>query len=166
MGWLGSTILFFIAAVLGHFILSRLRIPANIVLRFLLVGNILGAGLVWWLYTNYDISAPQMWAGLLVYAFFCELYVFLFTLVISSISANLLINLFLREMTDADMPHQYESSHMVAARLDRLVAADFLEETSDGLKLTKKGVRLVRLFNRMRVFFRHPPSFSTFPTNE
>lgn len=166
MIWLAGTLLLFVAALLGHALLSRMQMPPNIVLRFLLAGSVVGVGLVWWLYDKYGIAAPQMWGGLLLYAFCCELYVFLFTLVISSISANLLINLFLRDMTDADIADLYDSRHMVAARLDRLVSVGLLDESSEGLKLTKKGVQTVRIANRMKRFFRHPPPSSTLPINE
>jgi len=148
---------FFIGAVLCHAALSRMHLPPNIVLRFLLVGSTLGAGLVWWLYDKYGLAAPEMWAGVLIYVFCCELYVFLFTLVISSISANVLINLSFQDMTDHDMSRLYDSRQMVAARLDRLVSVGLLDESLGSLKLTKNGLRLVRFFNRMRAFFRHSP---------
>ena len=161
MPWLVGVMAFFIGAVLGHVALSRMHFPRNIVLRFLLVGSTLGAGLVWWLYEKYGLAAPETWAGVLIYIFCCELYVFLFTLVISSISANVLINLSFRDMTDHDVSRLYDSRHMVAARLDRLVSVGLLDESPSGLKLTEKGRRLVQFFNGMRAFFHHSPSSAT-----
>jgi hypothetical protein len=161
--WLASALLCMIAAVAGHAILCRAPLPPNNVLRFLIVGGLAGGGLVWWLVQSYGVAAPQMWAGLLSYGLLCELYIFLFTLAMSSISANLLANLLRRKMTDDDIGRLYDSRRMVASRLDRLVAVGLLNETSEGLRLTPKGARMVRIFHRLKGFFRHPSPVSGLP---
>lgn len=154
--WLLSTLFFFGLTVLAHAGFSRVQLPLNVVTRLLIVGSILGVGLAWWLLENYGIAEPQTWAGLLTFGFCCELYVFLFTLAMSSVSANLLVNLLQQKMTNSDIDRLYDSRQMVVARLDRLVAVGLLDETSDGMKPTHKGVRMVRIFNQLRIFFRHP----------
>jgi hypothetical protein len=160
MMWLACTIIFGSAAVLGYVGFARVAISMNIVVRFVLVGGLLGIALAWWLTLNYGLFAPQLWAGLLIYALFCELYVFLFGLAVTSISANLLVRLLHGKMTDEDIDRLYGSRGMVAARLDRLVAARLLIATSEGLELASKGARTVRIFGRLRRFFRHPPLVS------
>ena len=143
-------------AVLGNAAFCRAPISLNVVTRFLITGTLVGICLVWWLLNWYGATAPQTFAGTMVYAICCELYIFLFTLAMSSVTANLLANLLRRSMTDADIEQLYDSRHMVAVRLDRLVAAGALHECAAGLRLTTEGTRTVRAFRRLRGLFRHP----------
>jgi hypothetical protein len=145
----------FAGAMVGHAILCRLPVGLNIVFRFVVVGGVIGLVWAWWLYGNFGL-APQFWAGVLVYGLCCELYVFLFTLAISSVSANLLVSLSRRAMTAAELEQLYDSRTMVSARIDRLVGIGLFDETAAGLELTSKGARMVRTFGWLRAFFRHP----------
>jgi hypothetical protein len=156
MMWLSGALLLFAADVLLHAIVCRLPIPLNIVLRFAVVGGAIGIAWIWWLYSTYGIHEPQFWAGVLIYAFCCELYIFLFTLVIGSISANLLVSLSSHQMSTAEIDRHYDSGKMVAARIERLISVGFISETAAGLVITRKGKRTVRIFNLLRGFFRHP----------
>src|SRR3981189_2152975 len=101
--WLVGALLGLVIAVVGNAGLCRARIPLNVVTRFLITGSLVGVCLMWWLVNWYGVAAPQTWAGAMVYAFCCELYIFLFTLAMSSVTANLLTNLLRRNMTDADI---------------------------------------------------------------
>jgi hypothetical protein len=105
-----------------------LPVGLNIVFRFVIVGGVLGLVWTWWLYGNFGL-APQFWAGVLVYGLCCELYVFLFTLAMSSISANLLVSLSRRAMTAAEIEQLYDSRAMVSSRIDRLVAVGLFERS-------------------------------------
>jgi hypothetical protein len=145
----------FAGAVVAHAIICRLPVGLNIVFRFVIVGGVLGLAWTWWLYGTFGL-APGFWAGVLVYGLCCELYVFLFTLAMSSISANLLVSLSRRAMTAAEIERLYDSRAMVASRIDRLIAVGLFEETAAGLALTAKGTRMVLTFGRLRAFFRHP----------
>jgi hypothetical protein len=127
-------------------------------MRFLITGGLVGAFLVWWLVGRYGIAAPQTWAAALLYAFCCELYIFLFTFAMSSITANLVARLSRCDMTDMDIEQLYDSRHMVATRLDRLIAVGLVTEHTGELRLTAEGRRMVRTFRRLRRFFRHPQS--------
>ncbi|WP_454645548.1 hypothetical protein [Bradyrhizobium liaoningense] len=151
-----GTLIVFASAMVAHAIICRLPVGLNIVFRFVIVGGILGLVWTWWLYDNFGL-APPFWAGVLVYGLYCELYVFLFTFAMSSISANLLVSLSRRAMTAAEIEQLYDSRAMVSSRIDRLVAVGLFDETPAGLELTAKGVRTVRTFGRLRAFFRHPP---------
>jgi hypothetical protein len=163
--WLACAILFGFGAVVGYMGLARVAMAINIVLRFVLAGGLLGFALTWWLAVNYGLFAPELWAGVLIYLLFCELYIFFFGLAVTSISANLLVRLLHGKMTDEDIDRLYGSRAMVAARLDRLVATRLLTATAEGLKLAPKGERTVRIFDRIRRFFRHPP-LASHPTDE
>jgi hypothetical protein len=145
----------FAAAVIAHAIMCRAPIGLNIVSRFLVVGGVAGLVWTWWLYQSFG-PAPRFFAGVLVYGLCCELYVFLFTLAMSSISANLLVSLSRQAMTAAQIEQLYDSRAMVSSRIDRLVAVGLFDETPAGLALTARGARTVRTFGRLRAFFRHP----------
>jgi hypothetical protein len=154
--WLIDALIALVLAVLAHSVLCRVSLPLNSVTRFLMSGAVVGACLVWWLIYRYGATASQTWAATLMFAFGCELYLFLFTMAMTSVAANLLANLARRDMTDADIEQLYESRDMVAARLDRLVAAGLLADSPAGLQLTAEGQRMVSIFRRLRGFFRHP----------
>jgi hypothetical protein len=164
--WFVGALLGLMIAVGGHAGLCRMSIPLNGVTRFLVTGGVVGACLVWWLVNRYGAIAPQTWAAASLYAFGCELYVFLFTFAMSSVTANLLNNLSRCDMTDTEIEKLYDSRHMVATRLDRLVAVGLIEERPTGLRLTTEGERMVRTFRRLRDFFRHPQPTYNFPAND
>jgi hypothetical protein len=163
--WFVGALLGLMMAVVGHAVLCRAPVPLNGVTRFLLVGGLVGVCLLWWLLYRYGVAAPQAWAGAAVYAFCCELYVFLFTFAMSSVTANLLAKLSRHDMTDTDIEELYGSRHMVATRLDRLVAVGLVDEVPSGLSLTPEGARMVRIFRRLRGLFRHPQPAYNFPNN-
>jgi hypothetical protein len=164
--WFVGVLLALVIAMVGHAGLCRASMPLNVVTRFLITGGLIGAGLVWWLISRYGATAPQTWAGALVYAFCCELYVFLFTFAMSSITANLIARLSRYDMTDSDIEKLYDSRHMVATRLDRLVTVGLIEDLPSGLRLTTEGTRMVRTFRWLRAFFRHPQPTYNFSGND
>jgi hypothetical protein len=164
--WFVGAFIGLIIAVVGHAGLCRASMPLNVVTRFLIAGGLVGACLVWWLLNRYGAPAPQTWAGAVVYAFCCELYIFLFTFAMSSITANLLGRLARINMTDTDIEQLYDSRYMVATRLDRLVAVGLIEDGPAGLRLTPEGARMVGIFRRLRRFFRHPqPTYNFSPVD-
>jgi hypothetical protein len=164
--WFVGAFIGLIIAVILHAGLCRAPLPLNVVTRFLVAGGLVGASLVWWLVGRYGITAPQTWAAALVYAFCCELYIFLFTFAMSSITANLVGRLLRRNMTDSQIEQFYDSRHMVATRLDRLVAVRLIDERPAGLRLTTEGARMVGIFRRLRHFFRHPqPTYNFSPVD-
>jgi hypothetical protein len=162
--WFVEPFLALMLAMAGHAVLCRASLASDVVTRFLIAGGLVGACLVWWLIGHYGLTAPQTWAAALVYAFCCELYIFLFTFAMSSITANLLGRLSRGCMTDADIEQLYDSRHMVATRLDRLMAVGLIEETPAGLRLTAKGTRMVRTFRHLRQLFGHRQPKYNFPT--
>jgi hypothetical protein len=94
-------------------------------------------------------------AAVLQYTFICELYTFLFTFVLSSVSIGLLLVLQSGQLRDSDLDTRYRDAEMLEARLARLVENRFLEIDADGYRLTEKSKRLVRLFHLLSVAFRH-----------
>jgi predicted permease len=93
-------------------------------------------------------------AVLASYAFGGELYVFLFTFVGSSVAASLLLN--------QVAPTPQSANEMVRKRLERLAAAGLIQDTSEGLRLTRKGRFVACTFRTLRRLFQHetPPEFA------
>ena len=145
---------YFGAAVAVHALTTRLR-RGNAIVNFLLVAAAGGLALACHLVCRAGLSSPGV-AGLLVYAFACELYLFLFTLVASSVSARLLLLLRERHLSAPQIRALYEPAGMVERRVERLVAAGLLEPDGSSYRVSARGRRLVRLFLACRRFFRHP----------
>jgi hypothetical protein len=163
--WFAGAFAGLMIAIAGHAGICRASMPLNVVTRFLIAGGLAGVCLLWWLVDRYGMTAPQTWAAALLYAFCCELYIFLFTFAMSSVTANLVGRLSRCNMTDADIEQLYDSRHMVATRLDRLLAVGLVEERPAGLRLTTEGARMVRTFRLLRGLFRHPQPTYNFPAD-
>ena len=83
--WLAWTLLALIVAVTGQFLVARFHGGGSFVARFSLVGGPISLAMAASLLKTYGLSL-EFWGGMFVYAFGCELYVFLGTLVGSSVS--------------------------------------------------------------------------------
>ena len=149
-------VLYFAAAVGLHAIWCRLPPRLSTVVKFALVGGVVGLALIWHLLAWYGLTTGTL-AGVLVYALACELYVFLVTLIISSVSAIWLRRLFRGSIETATLAEAYSPAWMVEMRLGRLVENGFAVREADGYRLTEKGRRLIASFGRLRAIFRHAP---------
>jgi hypothetical protein len=145
---------YFLGAVAAHALSARVP-RGNPIVKFVAVGGLGGLGLAGHLvlWTGVSLTA---FAGVLAYAFACELYLFLFTLVASSVSVRLLLLLREGDLSAAQIQALYEPSGMVARRIDRLLAADLVTKEGTAYRVTPRGRRLVRLFLTAKGFFRHP----------
>jgi len=156
MTWWSVSLVAFAVTVAGHALLCRMAVRAGIIAKFLqvsaAVGVVLGGAMV-----GFWGNKPETLTAVLVYAFLCELYVFLFTLTNSSVSASLLLTLAsVSEADEAEVEARYSSQRMVLNRLHRLEKNGFLELTADGVyRITWKGCATINLFDWMRRFFRH-----------
>jgi hypothetical protein len=158
--WFPLFVLATACAIASHGAACRLDIGMDRVSRFLAVGSVIGLALLVFLIDTYGILSVETFAAALSYAFACELYIFLFTLVSSSISANLLMTLYDRELTAAEIDDIYDSERMVAQRIRRLLATGFLRSEASGLTVTPKGMRLQKLLRALYAFFGHGGSVS------
>jgi hypothetical protein len=152
--WAVLVLASFAAALALHRLACRLPVNMDRVSRFLLAGGIAGACLLWATSARYGLASVETAGAALVYAFLCELYIFLFTMTISSISSNLLVRLSSHDMRVEEIAQRYDSRQMVRQRLERLASTGFLSQTGSRLALTAKGVRFVRTFGALRRFFR------------
>jgi hypothetical protein len=153
--WLIGTSAAFVVALAAHALLSRTWRTLNRVAGFLIVGSLVAPLLLWTLKFHFGLSSMHTLSALAFYAFLCELYIFLFTLAMSSISANLLVRLAAGTLSQEEIDRLYESSKMVDERIRRLVSASLLEEGASGLRPTEGGARLLRILGGLRTFFRH-----------
>jgi hypothetical protein len=150
------SLLAFVIAVLLHAVACRLTARPSAVVKFVLVGGVVGLALAGWLVTTYGPSVPTL-AGLVTFALACELYIFCFTLIITSVSAIWLRRLHRGSIDTATLAEAYSPAWMVDSRLDRLATNDFVTPTPAGYRLTEKGRGLMRTFSRLRRLFNHAP---------
>lgn len=152
--WGAWVLVYFAAAMAGHAVACRLPLSGNIVAKFLAVGSILGLIMGGHMVLVSGVAFESLTA-LLVYAFVCEVYIFLFTLVISSVSASLLVTLNGGGLTDAEIDRRYSNTSMVERRIEQLLAVDLLGMSASGYMLTARGRQLSSMCESLRRFFRH-----------
>jgi DNA-binding HxlR family transcriptional regulator len=144
---------YLVGTLLVHGLATRLP-RGNPIGKFLLVGGAGGLALACHLLQTSGLTLATA-AGLMAYAFACELYLFAFTLVASSVSARLLLLLREGELSRAQIQGMYDTAGMVERRLARLVAAGLLVRHGSAYRVTPKGRRLLGVFLALKGFFRH-----------
>lgn len=154
--WFSLSLAYLLGAVAGHAVLCRLPVPGNVVVKFLLVGGALGLGLVG---HGILLYGPRLetWTAALLFAFASELYIFLFTLVSSSVSVALLLKLRVGSLTKTQIDALYDSCSMVEGRIEKLLANGLLRQSAAGYALTHKGRVLLTVFGGLRRLFGHAP---------
>jgi hypothetical protein len=145
---------YFLAAIAGHALLVRMGRPGNVFVRFLASGLPVGVVLMWHMFTLYGWGVAP-WAAVALYAVSCELYMFLLSLVTTSVSVRLLLALRRGELSRAEIDALYDTAGMVSRRLENLVATGLLERDAVGYHLSVRGRRVVWAFAVLKRFFRH-----------
>lgn len=151
--WVLLPAAYLLLAVVLHSWVARARPAGNRVRQYLIVGAAAGLTLVCHVAENPDLGLTARVALILAYAFGCELYIFLFTFVTSSVSVALLV-----ARTAGPAPAASQSlppADMVLRRLEAMHAAGLLQKSADCYLLTAHSNRLVRLYRGLRAFF-HP----------
>jgi len=149
--WLGAALAVLLLTVALHAASSRIS-AANALARLAAIGGAMGAGLVYFLMAAH-VDRIELVAGLALYAFVCELYVFVFTLSLYSVSANLLARLRDGELTAKQIHSTYGSVRMVEIRIARLVEKNLLTRDGNRLRITASGRLLVDAFLRLGAAF-------------
>lgn len=147
-------IVVFAFAILLHGLAMRSPMRLDSVRRFLLVGIPLGLALAAISLNRFGFTV-QGFAAIAFYALLCELYMFSFTLVLSSISATLLIMLRNEPIDTRALASVYDPEEMVQLRLNRLLNNGFLDKVQGQLIVTAQGMNYHRAFTTLRVFFGH-----------
>ncbi len=143
--WLAYSALMFAIAVALHAVISRLGQRGNRVIQFLACGACAGLLLIVRLRGSPELGRLAATASVASYAFLCELYIFVFTLVTSSVSASLLYG--------GSAVLLAPAGDMVAKRLERMVGAGLVSRDGGSLRLTGKGRGLVRALGAARGVF-------------
>ncbi len=143
-------------AIALHGLAIRMPMKLDVVRRFVAVGFPVGIALMALSFGRSGFSA-EGWAPVLLYAFLCELYIFSFTLVLSSVSVILLVMLCEGPVESAALARVYDPDEMVRLRLDRLVKNGFIARQDRRLSVTEKGMQYHRAFTSLRAFFGHQP---------
>ena len=154
MWWIGVAVAA-TASLLAHAILTRALPGANAVVLFLAGGLMIGSALVAWAGSVLGIISIAFVAVTLTYAAWCELYVFLCTLALSSVSANILVRVAGASVDTGDLAVSYSSQDMVEQRLARMQAAGLIAGNADGFRLTRRGAIVVGAYRLLRAVFRH-----------
>jgi len=146
----------FALAVLLHGFAARVPAKLDSVRRFLLVGMPVGLALVAAAPVAYGPTLRAA-APILLYAFLCEFYIFLFTLTLSSVSATMLIMLRRGPVPPAALASVYKPAEMVQLRVERMQQQGLVRQIDGRLSAADRGRSLHRVFVSLRSFFRHPP---------
>jgi hypothetical protein len=156
--WALAAVVAFAITVAVHAALGRLpNLKLNMVSRFLAPG--LPVGLALLIVLTLRATPPiELIAALLCYALACELYIFTYTMVSSSVTVSLLLRLRHGPADWHQLDADYSDETMVDGRLSKLVANGLIVSTPDGYLPTPRGEALVTSFDRLRRFFRHPGS--------
>jgi len=119
-----------------------------------MVGSVCGLVAVVVMITEYGLTADVAGATL-AYAFAAELYLFLFTMTLGSVSANILALLSRAPASPTDIDNFYDDRLMAALRIERLLATGLAQEHGGIISLTPKGGLVARLFALLRTAFGH-----------
>jgi hypothetical protein len=141
------------STIAGHSLVRRIQPGFNSVLALIDVGFPVGALLVSQLGRSYGWLSLHCFAGTVAFAFFCELYIFIFTLVIGSVSAAILL--------DTTSPEKIANSSqpptdtMLRKRLNALRHIGVIASLGSSYYLTQRGRLLVSSARLLRRFFSH-----------
>jgi hypothetical protein len=141
-------------AILLHVVACRLPLRFGSVLRFVMIGSICGLVAVIVMVAEYGLTADVAGATL-VFAFAAELYLFLFTMTLGSVSANILALLSRTPASPVEIDNLYDDRLMAALRVERLLATGLAQEHDGIISLTPKGELISRLFAVLRTAFDH-----------
>jgi hypothetical protein len=163
--WMILSVAAFITSVLIHAVAMRIVERAGAVAAFVTIGGTVGMLLIVYCVTSYGLT-PAALATTLAYAFACELYIFLFTLVGNSVSFGLLTRLARHPLKPADIAGLYRMEAMIARRFEQLERGNLISAGPAGFRLTRRGEGLVQIFSLLHAVFRRPNKWVSAATRE
>jgi hypothetical protein len=153
--WLIVSAMAFVTSVLVHAVAVRLIDRAGGVAAFVAIGAVMGVALIGYCAGRYGFTAATL-AATLTYAFVCEFYIFLFTLVGNSVSFGLLTRLARQPLKAAEIADYYRAEAMIGRRFEQLERGGLIAAGPAGFRLTRRGEGVVRIFSRLHAAFRRP----------
>jgi len=162
MNWLLTALACGLGCIAVHAILRRVQSQRNAVVTFGLTALVGGAVLLALTGREYGWTSGPVQGALALYFFGCELYTFMFTFVIGSISAWILMNA-LRPgaasvRSESDAPQHVG---MVETRLARLCQVGFLGKRGDRYFLSAPGKIVAGAYHLLRWCFAHDLAAAT-----
>lgn len=151
MNWLTLSLGCFSAVVLLHSLGSWRLFFNNAIVGYFVIAAVTGVGLIAWMAIA-ELPTDDALAALLTYGFIAELYMFMFTLSLGSVSAKILQLLRRSTLSQEEIEASYAPKQMVNVRLERLVFAGLIYRQANGFRLTNKGRRLRFSVDRVRRF--------------
>ena len=148
-------VLYFAAAIVLHAVWCRASSWPSVVVKFVAVGGVVGLALLGHLVASNGFLTTGTLAGLLVFALASELYIFLFRLILCSVTAIWLRRLYRSPIPTSALGDVYSPAWMVESRMERLVENGFLVRDGETYRLTEKGRSLIGTFGRLRAIFKH-----------
>ncbi len=145
----------FAAALTLYGFSTRVFVRANRVFLFVVIGSACGVLLIAFQFLVWNLSTIEFLEIVLTYAFLCELFLEAMTASMASVAASLLLRLRRMPMREEEISDLYAPEFMVSVRLDRMLNSGFIEDGGEGLILTARGARAVRLFDFLQKMFRH-----------
>lgn len=155
MTWYILTATAFIITITLHSALCRCYVNINRIIKFIGIFIPICFCLAFAISEKYGLVSLPTFTGILAYLFLCELYVFLFTMILTSISANILFQLSNKRMNISDIMKMYDSSDMVINRISRLIDAGLLYQQDNNLILTTKAKNIQIVFRVAKKIFKH-----------
>jgi hypothetical protein len=155
-----NTFFFLFLLIVIHALYLRAVPSANRVKSFIALGVPMGVILISVCTANYGFFSITAWAPIFLFAFLCELYLFLFTFALASISANLLSTMYSKPMSFQDIELLYDERQMVLKRFNRLISSGLIVLISvghegEGYEVTPKGKNLLKWLDYLRNAFKH-----------
>ena len=142
---------YFISVIVTKLLTSSL-LSATPLTIFLGVGSIVGIAATAWTWSTQPL--PTVLAMALFYAAVCEFHLIVTTIVMTSISASLLMRLRVQSLPMNQLEQLYNERDMVDLRLQRLMSQGFIEQLSENrFAITRKGRRLHMLLGTIRTWF-------------
>jgi hypothetical protein len=163
--WLILSVVAFVTSVLAHAVVMRFAKRAGTVAIFVAIGMVTGGVLIGYCLRRYGFT-PATLAATLTYAFACELYIFLFTLVGNSVSFGLLMKLARHPLKPTDIVHLYRTEAMIARRFEQLERGDLITAGPAGFTLTARGKRVVQVFFILHAMFKRPNRWAAAMSSE
>ncbi len=153
MGWLGLAIVAFGLALVGQTVLIRYFRRRHAIVAFVFAGIPIGLVLMIVLFSVWP--SDRSISGTLLYAFLCELWMFILSVTFSSFAATLMMLLRRRPLTLDEINRLSDHRVIIQDRMTWLADIGAAVKHDGQLSPTGGGRKLAGIFNACRSFFGH-----------
>jgi len=151
--WMLMVFSYLTVAIIFNAILGRYGVVNNAVIRFLLSGFLIGIMMSFHLISEFGLASATI-AAIIWFALVCELYIFLFTLSLGSVSIKILRLLQKAPCQESELNLVYQPKDMVLMRLIRLEHVGLITRNVEGaILLTQRGKSLIKIATFLKSLF-------------